>query len=135
MKKPARQVVTKTDLKNALGMKGVWGDCVAGLAYGFCGLGEINRLFDGAADYQGREFADHLLENMNITIDVNPDQLANIPKQGGFIVVSNHPFGGIEGVMLLSVIAKVRPDFKLMANFILSHIPNLKDCFFSVNPF
>ena len=91
MKKPARQVVTKTDLKNALGMKGVWGDCVAGLAYGFCGLGEINRLFDGAADYQGREFADHLLENMNITIDVNPDQLANIPKQGGFIVVSNHP--------------------------------------------
>ena len=50
-------------------------------------------------------------------------------------MVSNHPFGGIEGVMLLSAIAKVRPDFKLMANFILSHIPNLKECFFSVNPF
>ena len=135
MKKPVRQVVTKSDLKNALGLKGVWGDCVAGLAYGFCGLGEINRLFDSAADYQGSEFADHLLENMSITIDVAPEQLANIPKEGGFIVVSNHPFGGIEGVMLLSAIAKVRPDFKLMANFILSHIPNLKDCFFSVNPF
>ena len=40
-----------------------------------------------------------------------------------------------EGVMLLSVVAKRRPDFKLMANFILSHIPNLKECFFSVNPF
>ena len=130
-----RKVVTKSDLKQALGMKGVWGDCVAGMAYGLCGLGEINRLFDSAADYQNNEFADHLLENMNITIEVLPEQLANIPKEGGFIVVSNHPFGGIEGVMLLSVIAKVRPDFKLMANFILSHIPNLKDCFFSVNPF
>ena len=130
-----RQVVTKSDLKRALGLKGFFGTCVAGMAYKLCGLGEINRLFDGAADYQGREFADHLLENMNITIDVQPEQLANIPKEGGFIVVSNHPFGGIEGVMLLSVIAKVRPDFKLMANFILSHIPNLKDCFFSVNPF
>ena len=130
-----RQVVTKSDIKQALGMKGFLGNCAAGLVYGVCGLGEINRLFDEAADYQGPEFADHLLENMNITIDVAPEQLENIPKEGGFIVVSNHPFGGIEGVMLLSVVAKRRPDFKLMANFILSHIPNLKDCFFSVNPF
>ena len=130
-----RKVVTNSDLKNALGMKGFFGTCVAGMAYGYMRLGKINRLFDGAADYQGREFADHLLENMKIQIEVSPEQLENIPKEGGFIVVSNHPFGGIEGVMLLSAIAKVRPDFKLMANFILSHIPNLKECFFSVNPF
>ena len=133
--KPMRKVVTQSDLKNALGLKGFFGTCAAGMAYGVLGLGKINLLFDGAADYQGGEFADHLLENMNITIDVSPEQLENIPKEGGFVVVSNHPFGGIEGVMLLSAIAKVRPDFKLMANFILAHIPNLKECFFSVNPF
>ena len=130
-----RKVVTNKDIKNALGLKGFFGTCVAGAVYGVMGLGEINRLFDGAADYQGREFADHLIENMDITIDVSPEQLENIPKEGGFVVVSNHPFGGIEGVMLYSVIAKVRPDFKLMANFILSHIPNLKEAFFAVNPF
>ena len=130
-----RKVVTHSDLKKALGLKGFFGTCVAGLAYGYLRLGKINRLFDGAADYQGREFANHLIENMGITIDVSPEQLENIPKEGGFVLVSNHPFGGIEGVMLLSAIAKVRPDFKLMANFILSYIPNLKECFFSVNPF
>ena len=130
-----RKVVTVSDLKDALGLKGFFGTCVAGLAYGYLRLGKINRLFDGAADYQGREFADHLLENMGITIDVSPEQMESIPKEGGFVVVCNHPFGGIEGVMLLSAIAKVRPDFKLMANFILSHIPNLKECFFAVNPF
>ena len=130
-----RKVVTNKDIKNALGLKGFFGTCVAGVVYGVMGLGKINRLFDGAADYQGREFADHLIENMGITIEVSPEQLENIPKEGGFVVVSNHPFGGIEGVMLYSVIAKVRPDFKLMANFILSHIPNLKEAFFAVNPF
>lgn len=130
-----RKVVTNKDLKQALGLKGFFGTCVAGMAYGYLRLGKINRLFDGAADYQGREFADHLIENMGITIDVKPEQLENIPKEGGFIVVSNHPFGAIEGVMLLSAIGKVRPDFKVMANFILSHIPNLKECFFAVNPF
>ncbi len=130
-----RKVVTTSDLKKALSLKGFFGTCVAGLAYGYLRLGKINRLFDGAADYQGREFADHLLENMNISIDVAPEQLENIPKEGGFVMVSNHPFGAIEGVMLLSAVAKVRPDFKVMANFILSHIPNLKECFFAVNPF
>ena len=130
-----RKVVTNKDIKNALGLKGFFGTCVAGAAYGVMGLGKINRLFDGAADYQGREFADHLLENMGITINVSSEQLENIPKEGGFVLVSNHPFGGIEGVMLYSVIGKVRPDFKLMANFILSHIPNLKEAFFAVNPF
>ena len=130
-----RKVVTNKDLKQALGLKGVFGTCVAGMAYGALRLGKINRLFDGAADYQDREFADHLIENMGITIDVSPEQLESIPKEGGFIVVSNHPFGGIEGVMLLSAIGKIRPDFKVMANFILSHIPNLKECFFAVNPF
>ena len=130
-----RKVVTYKDLKRALGLKGFFGTCVSGLAYGFLGLGEINRLFDSAADYQGYEFADHLIQNMNITFDFDEQQLSNIPKEGGFVVVSNHPFGGIEGVMLLSLIAKVRPDFKLMANFILSYIPNLKESFFSVNPF
>jgi len=130
-----RKVVTTSDLKKALGLKGFFGTCVAGLAYGYLRLGKINRLFDEAADYQGCEFADHLLKNMNISIDVAPEQLENIPKEGGFIMVSNHPFGAIEGVMLLSAVAKVRPDFKVMANFILSHIPNLKECFFAVNPF
>ena len=130
-----RKVVTHKDIKQALGLKGFFGTCVSGLAYGALGLGKINRLFDGAADYQGSEFADHLLQNMNITFDFDEQQLSNIPKEGGFVVVCNHPFGGIEGVMLYSLIAKVRPDFKLMANFILSHIPNLKEAFFSVNPF
>ena len=130
-----RKVVTHKDIKQALGLKGFFGTCASGLAYAALGLGKIKRLFDGAADYQGREFADHLLQNMNITFDFDEQQLSNIPKEGGFVVVCNHPFGGIEGVMLLSLIAKVRPDFKIMANFVLSHIPNLKECFFAVNPF
>ena len=88
-----RKVVTNSDIKKALGLKGFFGTCVAGLAYGFLGLGKINRLFDGAADYQGSEFADHLLQNMNITFDMDKTQLSNIPKEGGLVVVCNHPFG------------------------------------------
>ena len=130
-----RKVVTISDIKSALGMKGFFGSCVASAAYGVCGLGKINKVFDSAADYQGREFAEQVLKTLNITCNIEQSQLDCIPKVGGFVVVSNHPFGAIEGVMLYAAIAKVRPDFKVMANFLLSRIPNLKDAFFSVNPF
>ena len=130
-----RKVVTISDIKSAIGLKGFFGSCAAGAAYGVCGLGKINKVFDSAADYQGREFAEQVLKTLNITYVIEPSQLDCIPKEGGFVVVSNHPFGGIEGVMLYAAIAKVRPDFKVMANFLLSRIPNLKEAFFSVNPF
>ena len=51
-----RKVVTNKDIKQALNLKGFPGTCVAGMAYGALRLGKINRLFDGAADYQGREW-------------------------------------------------------------------------------
>lgn len=130
-----RQVVTKSDLKKALKLKGPLGSFAVSIVYGICGFRKVNKLYDKAADYQGREFAEQLLNAMNVTCEVEPNQLEFIPKEGGFVAVSNHPFGGIEGVILYAVFAKIRPDFKVMANFILSKIPNLKDVFFSVNPF
>lgn len=130
-----RQLVSKSDLKKALKLKGPLGSCAAGIVYGICGFRKANMLYDKAADYQGREFTERLLKVMNVTCDVDPGQLDFIPKEGGFVVVCNHPFGAIEGMLLYNAISKVRPDFKVMANFLLAHIPNLKDVFFQVNPF
>ena len=130
-----REVVTKSDIKKALGLKGLLGTCISSMAFKVCGFPGINKLFDSAADYQELEFTDHILETMNSTYKVEESQLDNIPKEGAFVVVSNHPFGAIEGLLLYDVIAKRRPDFKVMANFLLSNIPNLKNVFFPVNPF
>ena len=104
-----RKVVTISDIKSALGLKGFFGSCVAGTAYGVCGLRKINKVFDSAADYQGCEFAEQILKTLNVTYNVEQSQLDCIPKEGGFVVVSNHPFGGIEGVMLYAAIAKSVP--------------------------
>lgn len=58
-----------------------------------------------------------------------------IPETGPVVVVANHPFGGIEGVVMLAMLAKYRPDCKALVNFILSMIPDLRKDFFFVNPF
>ncbi len=80
-------------------------------------------------------FAARVLKSMNITIDVSAEDLDSIPRTGSVMVVGNHPFGGLEGLILPTVFETIRPDIKLMANFILTLIPELADMFFAVNPF
>ena len=105
------------------------------LGLNILGFRKINRLYSPSADLENLPFTDDMLMRYNITYDVNENELNSIPKEGPFMLVCNHPFGAIEGIILYNAIAKVRPDFKIMANFVLGFIPNLKDVFFSVNPF
>ncbi|MGB0979172.1 MAG: hypothetical protein ACPGVV_07230, partial [Croceimicrobium sp.] len=57
-----------------------------------------------------------LLERLNIQISIPENELARIPKSGPFLSVSNHPFGGLDAIILLKLIRLVRPDFKVMTN-------------------
>jgi len=101
----------------------------------FMKLNEINQVFENSMHIEGLPFIDAILDSLDIQIEISDAELANIPLKDPFIAVANHPFGGIEGLILLKVICKVRPEFKLMANFLLNKIPNLKEFFIPVNPF
>src|SRR5690606_21733279 len=81
------------------------------------------------------QFIDDILNYLNVSIELNEAELERIPKQGSVMVVSNHPFGGIEGLLMAKLIKKVRPDVKILANDILHRIPELRDLFFFVDPF
>jgi putative hemolysin len=98
-------------------------------------INQVNDLFAQAQPKQGPEFVDAILKGCGIEIDFDERELRNIPKDGAFIAIANHPYGGIEGMVLLKILCMVRPDAKLMANFLLKKIPNLSDYFIGVNPF
>jgi len=98
-------------------------------------INQVNELFAQAQPKQGPEFVDAILEGCGIDIEFDEADLKNIPKTGSFVAIANHPYGGIEGMVLLKMLCMVRPDAKLMANFLLKKIPNLSDYFIAVNPF
>src|SRR6202000_761674 len=98
-------------------------------------INQVNELFDQAQPKQGPEFADAILKGCGIEVDFDEKKLKNLPATGSFIAIANHPYGGIEGMVLLKILLLARPDAKLMANFILKKIPNLSDFFIAVNPF
>ncbi len=98
-------------------------------------LEKVNKLYANHAETKGMEFADEILNDLQVAYEFNPEELKNVPQHEPFIVVANHPYGGIDGLMLLRILTQARPDFKIMANFLLQLIPTLKDNFVSVNPF
>ncbi|MFA6335698.1 MAG: GNAT family N-acyltransferase [Bacteroidales bacterium] len=129
------KVVTKQDIKKAIKLNGPFGDIVASLILCLLGFNKINKKYSKFSQYNGREFTSALLKEFNVYFDLDDKELENIPQEGPFIFVSNHPYGGVDGVILLNIFSSVRPDTKMITNFILSHIPNLKEFFFPVNPF
>ncbi|OQD43597.1 GNAT family N-acyltransferase [Croceivirga radicis] len=95
----------------------------------------INRFYDNHKDLDAPEFLDKILEHYEINFEIVEEDLKRLPKDGAFITISNHPLGGIDGVLLLKLLLGQRPDFKIIANFLLHRIEPLRSYIMPVNPF
>lgn len=80
-------------------------------------------------------FSEAVLREMGIRFILRRDDLSKIPKSGPLIVVANHPFGGADGLFLLAMLLRVRPDVRLLANYILHKLPAMRPSCFFVDPF
>lgn len=80
-------------------------------------------------------FARQTLAYLNVEPRIVAGELETIPKEGPVVVVANHPFGGIEGVIMAALLRRVRPDVRIMTNTMLKRIPELSETFLGVNPY
>jgi putative hemolysin len=126
-------VVSEADLQKALKLKGAVGRFVTRRIHRLLEIDKINAMQEKFKDYEGPEFSEKVLEEVGVTYEVLPEQLSRIPEEGGFITVSNHHFGSIDGLILSSVIGSRRPDYKILTTFVLALIPGLRDSFMPVD--
>lgn len=100
------------------------------------GLAELNEIYKKACLLPDDEcFCERLLKVMNIELEIKEGALDKIPAEGPVLVTSNHPFGGIDGIILLAVLRRSRKDVKSMVNYMLSVIPEMREMFIYVDPF
>ena len=128
-------VLDREGLQKALGLKGIIGKCAAGLLYSVLGLNRLNRFYPEIARLEGPEFSSATLRELGISYELPPGQEEYIPSEGGFLTVSNHHFGGADGLILDTVVGGRRKDFKILTTFLLASIRNLKDTFIPVDNF
>ena len=98
-------------------------------------LDKCNRIHAAVCDTPGWDVSRRLLfEQYKIKLDIEgEDVLKNLPE-GAFITVSNHPFGAIDGIILIYLIGQYRPEFKVMVNMILNYITSMRPNFIAVDP-
>jgi len=98
-------------------------------------ISTINKIYNRNKEKKDLDFLNSLMDEFQIEFEIPEDDLKRIPKEGPFITVSNHPLGGIDGILLLKLLIEHRQDFKIIANFLLHRIEPLKPYVMPVNPF
>lgn len=100
------------------------------------GLSKLDSLYrQEALPEDSFEFMNEALTRIGTQYQVDHGRLENIPSHGPVLIVANHPFGGIEGIILASLVSRVRKDVKVLANELLKRIPELNDLFIGVDVF
>lgn len=98
-------------------------------------LDKLNQIYSAVEDTSEQECLKKIIHLLDIKLSLSGKGLQKIPQSGPFIAISNHPFGLLDGIILLHLITSIRPDFKVMANFLLGEIAPLRSLFIHVNPF
>ena len=95
---------------------------------------EINRLLLENREYTGVEFASHILKDLDVSYRVHFSGKRPAPD-GRYIFVSNHPLGGLDGMILISYIGSSFGDVKFIVNDLLMFIRPLAPVFVPVNKY
>jgi putative hemolysin len=98
-------------------------------------ISTINKIYNRNKHLSNLEFLDALLKEFKIRFEIPKEDLKRLPKDGAYITVSNHPLGGVDGILLLKLMIEQRSDFKIIANFLLHKIEPLIPYIMPVNPF
>ncbi len=98
-------------------------------------ISTLNKVYRRNKHLEDLPFLNALLDDFQIKFEIPEEDLKRLPKDGAYITVSNHPLGGIDGILLLKLMLEQRQDFKIIANFLLHRIAPLKPYVVPVNPF
>src|SRR5690606_14088920 len=130
-------LISRQDLINASGMNrlGFIKNPLSAAIMRLTKINRVNNLYDKVKDKQGKEFFDAFVRERGLKYIVFEEDLAKVPKTGPFILVSNHPLGAIDGILMTKILTEIRPDSKIMGNFLLEKIEPIKPYDIPVNPF
>lgn len=100
----------------------------------FLEVDKVNRVHSNCCDTPGPEFTRRLLfDEFKVKLKIDGQEVLDNLPQGAFITVSNHPFGALDGIMLIYLIGRYRPEFRVMVNMILNKITAMRPNFIAVD--
>ena len=128
-------LITLDELENAVPLfRGRAGNALCRGLMRMLSIDKVNDLYDRCAGSRGPDFAGAVLSDIGVKYEILNKEVLNHLPDGPFITISNHPYGHIDGVMLVDIFGHLRPDFKVMVNKFLGRIRTLDENFICVTP-
>ncbi len=136
-KQPEIGLVTAKEVAKAIKVDkyGFIGTFIGWLLMKVLKISTLNKIYKRNKHLSDGNFLDGILDDFQIKFEIPEEDLKRLPKDGAYITISNHPLGGIDGILLLKLMIEQRADFKIIANFLLHRIEPLKPYIMPVNPF
>ncbi|MCH2033957.1 MAG: lysophospholipid acyltransferase family protein [Tenacibaculum sp.] len=130
-------LVTSKEVAKAIKVDklGIVGTFIGWLLMKVLRISRANKVYNKYKHLNDLPFLKGLLDEFQIEFEIPEEDFKRIPKEGPFITISNHPLGGIDGILLLRLLVEHRPDYKIIANFLLHRAEPLKPYVMPVNPF
>ncbi|PWG04609.1 GNAT family N-acyltransferase [Polaribacter aquimarinus] len=130
-------LVTSKEIAQVIGLQkfGFLGTFIGWLLIRVLRISALNRIYEKNKNKSDLDFLNGVLDDCEIKFEIPEEDLKRIPKEGPFITISNHPLGGVDGILLLKLLLEKRTDYKIIANFLLHRIEPLKPYVMPVNPF
>ena len=130
-------LVTSKEISQVIGLQkfGFLGSFVGWIILRILRISAVNKIYDNNKNKSDLDFLNGILDDCKIKFEIPEEDLKRIPEEGPFITISNHPLGGIDGVLLLKLLIEKRADYKIVANFLLQRVAPLKPYVMPVNPF
>ncbi|PLX08789.1 MAG: hypothetical protein C0596_05675 [Marinilabiliales bacterium] len=135
MPETKHMLLSKQDLRKGLKLNGGFGNMVSGFLMRSFSLNKLNRVYDKCYNENPIKFSENCLKHNNIKLIVPEKDKTNIHENGPALIFLNHPYGGLDALILLKTLLEIRPDTKFLANFLLSRIEPAKPYLIQVNPF
>ncbi|MDR2627999.1 MAG: lysophospholipid acyltransferase family protein [Dysgonamonadaceae bacterium] len=130
------KLISKADIKSLHPVfRKSYGDRLAEFVIRLAGLYKANDAYDSSKYMTGPDVENRMIDFLGITRKAHQQEVIDQFEGKPFITVSNHPYGHIDGIILIGTMAEKRPDFKIMVNWMLGRIDTMADHFIGVNPF
>ena len=100
-------IINKESFEDAIRIGNLPMNGIASILMKIMKIDQINQLYDKYQDEKGLAFVDAVLDYLNIKIEINEQDVKNIPLESAFIAIANHPFGGIEGLIMLKILGEI----------------------------
>lgn len=113
------------------------GKGVARFLLSITGVNKLNKIHAKYCHLDKFEMTSAILSDpmVNVKYQLHGEEhLQKMKEMGAFYTISNHPFGGLDGVILIDIITRVRPDFCVLVNEILTKVTGLSDVWIPVSP-